>query len=474
MGDLRWTAVAMASAAAALAGCPTGGVDDDSALDPAGWCGDGVVADGEQCDDGEANSDTTPDACRTSCLSPWCGDGVTDGGEECDDGTAWGGDGCTPLCTAEEGQLEQEPNDDPGQAQAWGGDVVHGALPEADDVDCFRVELEDCSAIEARLLDPCVTPAILALVDPEGSQVASGVPDADGCAVLDPAEASGARFVAGGSWALCVEPLLDDPVPFYALELTVVAPEDASYTIAEEDDPDGDGKPDRCDDDRDGDGVDDEDDNCPDVPNGPAMATLAPSDDGFLRAWLAIAPFDGTSSAQDCLPSEDQLVAADDASATPALGDTDLSGALTWTVFWSTSDHLDFTEDYATVDAPREIYTAVYVRSDTARDLTLAMGPDDGVRAWLNGVEVMAEAGCQGVIIDYFTAGVTLDAGWNTLLIKVRDQGGGWGNYVRFLDGEDPVIDLELSLDPGGPWTPNQEDRDGDGIGDVCDDTPLP
>ena len=41
-------------------------------------CGNGVVDAGEDCDDGAANSDTAPDACRTDCSSPRCGDGVND------------------------------------------------------------------------------------------------------------------------------------------------------------------------------------------------------------------------------------------------------------------------------------------------------------------------------------------------------------------------------------------------------------
>ena len=49
-------------------------------------CGDGMVEPPEECDDGMANSDTTPDACRTDCQNPECGDGVMDTGEECDDG----------------------------------------------------------------------------------------------------------------------------------------------------------------------------------------------------------------------------------------------------------------------------------------------------------------------------------------------------------------------------------------------------
>ncbi len=51
-------------------------------------CGDGETGPGEECDDGTANSDTTADACRTTCEAAHCGDGVIDNGEECDEGTA--------------------------------------------------------------------------------------------------------------------------------------------------------------------------------------------------------------------------------------------------------------------------------------------------------------------------------------------------------------------------------------------------
>ncbi len=52
-----------------------------------GWqqrCGDGVVDDGEACDEGSDNSDTTPDRCRSNCQLPGCGDHVRDEGEACD------------------------------------------------------------------------------------------------------------------------------------------------------------------------------------------------------------------------------------------------------------------------------------------------------------------------------------------------------------------------------------------------------
>ncbi|MFH1530428.1 MAG: lamin tail domain-containing protein [Pseudomonadota bacterium] len=60
------------------------GIPDPSCLLP--FCGDAVLDQGEACDDGDLNSDETPDACRSGCALPSCGDGVTDTGEECDDG----------------------------------------------------------------------------------------------------------------------------------------------------------------------------------------------------------------------------------------------------------------------------------------------------------------------------------------------------------------------------------------------------
>src|SRR5690606_40158381 len=61
---------------------------------------DGVLDSGESCDDGDANSDTAPDACRSAtCRPASCGDGVIDSGETCDPG---GGeraqDDCVSRC----------------------------------------------------------------------------------------------------------------------------------------------------------------------------------------------------------------------------------------------------------------------------------------------------------------------------------------------------------------------------------------
>jgi len=62
-------------------------------------CGNGLLETGEQCDDGEANSDTVVDACRTDCRESYCGDEVNDTPEACDDGDN-GSDACPSTCLA--------------------------------------------------------------------------------------------------------------------------------------------------------------------------------------------------------------------------------------------------------------------------------------------------------------------------------------------------------------------------------------
>ncbi len=71
--------------------------DADDADSEVPECGNGLEEDGEECDNGTANSDTLPDACRENCMDPWCGDHVKDTGEECDDGNATTLDGCEPT-----------------------------------------------------------------------------------------------------------------------------------------------------------------------------------------------------------------------------------------------------------------------------------------------------------------------------------------------------------------------------------------
>lgn len=60
-------------------------------------CGDGVIQEGEACDDGAENAEGA--ACLLDCVLATCGDGrLWIGAEGCDDGNLVGADGCSPAC----------------------------------------------------------------------------------------------------------------------------------------------------------------------------------------------------------------------------------------------------------------------------------------------------------------------------------------------------------------------------------------
>jgi cysteine-rich repeat protein len=78
-------------------------------------CGNGTQEVGEDCDDGAANSDVLPNACRTDCRSAFCGDGVIDTGEACDSqnlaSNSCGGLGFTKGTLACSGTCEYDTSD---------------------------------------------------------------------------------------------------------------------------------------------------------------------------------------------------------------------------------------------------------------------------------------------------------------------------------------------------------------------------
>ncbi len=69
--------------------------------EPMAVCGNGILEEGEQCDDGNLipGDECNPDCHLPGSVSENCGNGVVDSGEECDDGNFIPGDGCNPDCT---------------------------------------------------------------------------------------------------------------------------------------------------------------------------------------------------------------------------------------------------------------------------------------------------------------------------------------------------------------------------------------
>ncbi len=448
--------------------------DPDVLADTAARCGDGVVQGEEACDDGEANSDTLADACRTTCLLPACGDGVVDAEEACDDGGLLGGDGCDPRCAAERFPGEQEPNDTPPLATAAeDGGVRLGGLTEGD-VDCFWADVPDNAVLVAVAsgLDGTCPPALtLRLHDPDGERLVTAFAPAEGCARIDGTQDADASYLDAGRYTVCVEGLQRSAVPAYRVEISLLDDACASgVPPAPRQDPDGDGLADGCDPDDDGDGVLDGDDNCPLVPNGPTPIGLSTAADGSVRTWMVAAPITGRATTTGCLPSVD-ADAGEDGSATPALG-TASPGGPTWRLERDDDGRYDLAARYAG-STPREAYAAMWVQLPEPTRVRFGVGADDGSRLFVNTTQVGEDAGCHGVTPDQFQWAADLPAGWQLLRFKVRDHGGAWGFVVRLRDDAtgQPLAGLPVSP-VAGTWVDDQTDSDGDGLGDACDPTP--
>jgi cysteine-rich repeat protein len=122
--------VGFVSLAALGCGDDGGGTGTTSSSD--GVCGDGSVASGEQCDDGNTDDG---DGCSATCQIEEqmgvCGDGTQDAGEQCDDGNTTDGDGCSSTCQSETGPECGDGNQDPDE-DCDDGNMVAGDGCEPD------------------------------------------------------------------------------------------------------------------------------------------------------------------------------------------------------------------------------------------------------------------------------------------------------------------------------------------------------
>lgn len=435
-------------------------------------CGNGVIEGFEECDDGSANSDSTPDACREDCRAPWCGDEVVDSGEECDDGNGLSGDGCPALCREIEGSREREDNGRSSPQSIESGERIVGSLG-AHDLDCYSIEVPANGYLEFEVSDGrdgCSGDTWVrvyrqsdgALV---GSDDQSGV---DACARVNPNTHEFARYMDADLYDVCVEGFFGVPVDGYVIDIsTGFTCTPGVYVTPASEDLDGDRISDLCDDDDDNDGISDAGDNCPLHSNGRNGPEYRPDGNGYITNWLLL----GGSGIDDensmCTPSDvDHL--GGEAEAAPEPGD-DVNG-VTWTEHLGTNPYIDLDALVPGVDSS-EAYALAYLEVDTARRGELRFGTDDGFIVWLNGEIVGEGNACRGVVADGEIVDIILRRGVNTLLFKVRDGSGGWGLSARLWDTEmdQPMRDVVIALSQMAPRVPSQADTDGDGIGDACD-----
>lgn len=91
---------------------------------------------------------------------------------------------------------------------------------------------------------------------------------------------------------------------------------------------------------------------------------------------------------------------------------------------------VDFEKVPSMIGDNRAAYLRTNVFSPTAQKVKMVMGSDDGIKVWLNGKVVHANSAGRGLDPNAETVEVHLVEGWNPMLVKVSQGGGGWAAWV--------------------------------------------
>jgi hypothetical protein len=97
----------------------------------------------------------------------------------------------------------------------------------------------------------------------------------------------------------------------------------------------------------------------------------------------------------------------------------------------------------------RVAYARTWVYSPDELSVRLELGSDDGVKVWLNGHLVHSNNASRALQADSDKVDVTLQKGWNPLLLKITQNNQGWEFCVRFArpDGA-PMQAMRASATP--------------------------
>ena len=136
------------------------------------------------------------------------------------------------------------------------------------------------------------------------------------------------------------------------------------------------------------------------------------------------------------------------------LGSSFLKGAVAWQVQPTWTDgkiHNTLTGNNAANSLVR------IIDSPSALAVELAFGGDDGMKAFLNGSEILNKKTMGGVKADQHKVKVTLAAGRNELLIKVVNAGGPSGFFFRINGGQVPKDVVAAWAVPAEKWNDKQK-----------------
>ena len=112
---------------------------------------------------------------------------------------------------------------------------------------------------------------------------------------------------------------------------------------------------------------------------------------------------------------------------------------------------VDLKKEFESLNFPTEntiSYACTYVHSDETMDVRFDLGSDDGCVFWLNGQEIHRHCEPRGLRIGEDIIFAQLKEGWNQVLLKIGQVGGGWEFCLQIfnLEGK-PIEELRCSTE---------------------------
>ncbi|MEM2878548.1 MAG: glucoamylase family protein [Candidatus Hadarchaeales archaeon] len=153
---------------------------------------------------------------------------------------------------------------------------------------------------------------------------------------------------------------------------------------------------------------------------------------GFIKDWLLIGPF-GTGESE---AFETDFI-GETSIGFPRAGET-IEGKTWIGMHYPYGDSSSRFINLYNVFIPREntgAYAYALINSAEEKQVTLRVGSDDSIKVWINDELVHENHALRSATKDQdVIEGIRLQAGFNKILVKVCNESGGWGFYLRFTD----------------------------------------